>query len=114
MSISLVIADDHPIVQDALVHLFGAHNDFKIVAVCRDGDETLRALRKQSVDILILDLRMPGKNGLAVLQELARERLKTRTILLTAEVNQREVTEAVRLGARGLFLKDLAPGLIIQ
>src|SRR4051812_30123613 len=114
MSISLVIADDHPLLTNALVTLFGAEKDFKLEAVCCNGDETLAALKKLKPDILLLDIRMPGKDGLAVLREMKSEKLSTRPVLLTAELSDQQLTEAVRLGARGLVLKDLAPKLVLQ
>lgn len=114
MSISIVIADDHPLITEALVALFAEKNDFQIVAVCCDGDQTLAALKNHKPDILLLDIRMPGTDGLAVLREMKREKLSTRAVLLTAEVSDKEVTEAVRFGARGLLLKALAPKLIVR
>jgi DNA-binding NarL/FixJ family response regulator len=114
MSITLVISDDHPLIVDAMVNLFGQEKDFKIAALCRDGDETLAALKKHKPDILILDIRMPGKDGLAVIREMKKEKLATRTVLLTAELDEEELTEAVRLGVRGLVLKQLAPKLLVQ
>src|SRR5215470_3653176 len=104
MPIILVIADDHPLILDAVVNLCREEKDFKIAALCRDGDETLAALKKHRPDILVLDLRMPGKDGLAVVREMKKEKLPTRTVLLAAELEEEELTEAVRLGVRGLVL----------
>ena len=64
-------------------------------------------------DILLLDLRMPGKDGLTVLREMTREKLPTRAVVLTA-VDGEDVLEAVNLGVRGLVLKDMAPKLLVQ
>lgn len=114
MPITLVVADDHPLIVDGLVNLFRQEKDFKVAALCRDGDETLSAVKKHKPDVLVLDIRMPGKDGLAVLREMKKEKLATRTVLLTAELNDEELTEAVRLGARGLMLKQLAPKLVVQ
>ena len=70
MSITLILADDHALILDGLEKLFHLEKDFRIVARCLDGEETLAALRKQKPEILILDIRMPGKGGLAVLQAM--------------------------------------------
>ena len=114
MSITLVIADDHPLILDALENLFRSEKDFKIAARCLDGEETLAAVRRHKPDILILDIQMPKKDGLAVLREMRKEQLATRVVVLTATLKEDGLTEAVRLGVRGLVLKELAPKLLVQ
>lgn len=114
MAIGLVLADDHPVVLDGLESLFRVERDFRVLARCRDGDDTLRAVRQHRPDVLILDLRMPGKDGLAVLRELRSEGLATRTVILTAALDEDEVLEALRLGVRGVVLKEMAPELLVR
>lgn len=114
MPIRLVIADDHPLVLDGLERLFQADPDFTVVARCRDGDEALRAAREHQPDLLILDIRMPGRDGLAVLREVRNEQLPVRVVLLTAEVDEDAVVEAMRLGVRGIVLKEMAPHMLVQ
>ena len=114
MSITLILADDHALILDGLEKLFRLEKDFKIMARCLDGEATLAALRKHKPEILILDIRMPGKGGLAVLQAMRDENITTPVVLLTAGVDEEEVVEAIRLGIRGLMLKELAPKLLIQ
>jgi two-component system, NarL family, nitrate/nitrite response regulator NarL len=91
-----------------------AAKDFKVLATCLDGEQTLNAVRKYKPDILVLDIRMPGKDGLTVLREMRKEKLATNVVVLTAEVDDGELTEAVSLGVRGLLLKELAAKLIVQ
>ncbi len=114
MPIGLVLADDHPIILDGLDHLFRQEGDFKVLARCRDGEETLQAVRKHRPDVLILDLRMPGKDGLAVLREVRKEKLPTRVVLLTAEMSDAEALEAIRLRVNGVVLKEMAPQLLVK
>ncbi len=114
MPIGLVLADDHPIILDGLDHLFRQEEDFKVLARCRDGEETLQAVRKHRPDVLILDLRMPGKDGLAVLREVRKEKLPTRVVLLTAEMSDAEALEAIRLRVNGVVLKEMAPQLLVK
>ena len=113
MTIRLVIADDHPIVLGGLIHIFANEPDFWVVGSAHTGDEAVNAVRQFRPDILVLDLRMPGKDGVAVLRELRREKAETRVVVLTAE-NSDEAIEAVRLGAAGIVLKDLAPHLLVH
>ncbi len=62
----------------------------------------------------MLDIQMPAKDGLVVLREMRKEKLATRVVVLTATLNEEGLTEAVRLGVRGLVLKELAPKLLVQ
>ena len=64
MPITLVIADDHPLILDAMENLFRLEKDLKVVARCLDGDEALKAVRRHQPDILVLDIQMPAKDGL--------------------------------------------------
>ena len=114
MPISLVLADDHPLVLNALEQLFAVEGDFAVLARCGDGGAAVQAVREHRPDILILDLRMPVKHGLEVLRELKNATAATRVVVLTGSFDDEDATEALRLGARGFLLKELAPDLIVQ
>jgi DNA-binding NarL/FixJ family response regulator len=114
MPIRLVLADDHPLILSALENLFQLEADIQVLARCRDGEETLQAVRHHRPDVLILDIRMPGKDGLAVLQELHQEGLPTRVILLTAAVDENTTMRVLRLGVSGIVLKEMAPHLLVS
>jgi len=114
MPITLVIVDDHPLILDALENLFRLEKDVKVVARCLDGDEALKAVRRHKPDILVLDIQMPAKDGLVVLREMSKEKLPTRVVVLTATLGDEGLAEALRLGVRGLVLKELAPKLLVQ
>jgi DNA-binding NarL/FixJ family response regulator len=112
--ISIVLADDHPIVLDGLENLFRLEPDFRVVARCVNGDESLDAVRRHRPDVLILDIHMPRNDGLAVVRALAREDLPTQVVLLAAVLEEEEVLEALRLGVRGMLLKELAPQMVVR
>ena len=114
MAIRILLADDHPIVLDGLEALFRLESDFAVVGRCRSGDEVLPAVHKHKPDLLLLDIRMPGMTGMEVLRALHRERLATRVVLLAAAFEDDQVVEALRLGVRGMVLKELAPPLLIE
>ena len=114
MPITLVIADDHPLILDALQNLFRLQKDLKVLARCLNGDDALDAVRRHKPDILVLDIQMAPKDGLVVLREMRKEKLPTRVVVLTATLGDEGLTEAVRLGARGLVLKELAPNLLVE
>jgi DNA-binding NarL/FixJ family response regulator len=113
MPITLVLADDDPVVLDWLQQLFVAERDFAVVGRCPDGKAALEAVRRHRPDILALDLQMPGMKGLAVLQALRAEQLPTRVVALTTSLEADDPLEAVRLGARGLVLKGMARHLLV-
>ena len=114
MPIRLVLADDHPIVLHGLQQLFARQSGFAVVAACADGASAIDAVRAHRPDILVLDLRMTGQNGLDVLRALAKDAVPCRTILLTAAVRDDEVVEAMQLGAMGVVLKDASPDTLVD
>lgn len=73
----------------------------------------MSAVRTHQPDVVVLDLRMPGRSGLDALRDLADERPSCRTVLLTAAITQDQVVEAVKLGARGLVLKESPPETLV-
>ena len=114
MPITLVIADGRPLILNGMENLFRLEKDFKVVARCLDGEEAVKAVRKHKPDVLVLDIRMPGTDGLSLLREMKKEKLSTRVVLLTGALDEDELAEAVRLGVRGLVLKEMAPKLLVQ
>ena len=114
MPIRLVVADDHPLILDALQQLFRLEHDFQVLACCRNGTETLEAVKDYQPDVLILDVRMPSQDGLAVLRAMRQEHSPTRVVLLTAGLEENQVLEALRLGAHGVVLKEMASHFLVQ
>jgi len=108
MPTRVIVADDHPIVLDGLAQLLAADPEFQVVALCKDGEEALSTIRKTKPDIAVLDVRMPRVSGLGILRAIVEERIPTRVILLTAEISDDDVVDAVRLGVAGMVLKETA------
>jgi two-component system nitrate/nitrite response regulator NarL len=111
--IRLVLADDHPVILMGLRLLFESEQDFQVVASVTHGEAALESVRRLNPDILVLDLRMPGKDGLEVLREMRREAATTKTVILTA-LESDDVLDAISLGAAGVVLKDMAATLLVQ
>ena len=114
MSIRLVLADDHPFILDALEGLFRLEEDIEVVARCSDGLQALEAVERLEPDVLILDLRMPIADGLHVLRRLHELGSRTWVVLLAGSVEDRELVECLRLGVRGVVLKEMAPRKLVQ
>ena len=113
-SIKVLIADDHAFFRDGLRKLLEDAADISVVGEASNGDQCIKMLDKFKPDILLLDLRMPEKDGLAVLTEVNFESLSTRVIVLTAAEDDRDVIRAMRLGARGMVLKQSASDLLLK
>jgi two-component system NarL family response regulator len=108
--ISVLIADDHPVVREGLAAIFRTQKDIKIVGEATDGEEALELCNQHSPDVLLLDLRKPKKDGLQVITELAARRLsKPRTIVMTTYESEEDIRRALRAGAKGYLVKGAAP-----
>jgi two-component system, NarL family, nitrate/nitrite response regulator NarL len=112
--IRILVADDHVIFRDGLRKLLEVADDVQIVGEASNGVECTKMLAKFKPDILLLDLRMPEKDGLGVLEEVNFDSLPTRVIVLTAAEDDRDVVRAMRLGARGVVLKQSASDLLLK
>jgi DNA-binding NarL/FixJ family response regulator len=112
--IRIVVADDHPIFRDGLCKLLALEEDFEVVAQAQDGRQVLDVLQQLEPDILLLDLRMPGLDGLGTLQRLQATKNKTRIIVLTASDDKNEFVQAMKLGTSGIVLKQTATELLIK
>jgi len=106
--IQLVIADDHPLVRQALRQMIEADARLKVVAEAGDGQEALACIRRLRPDVAVLDVDMPLLDGFGVLRALAAEGIATRTIFLTVHKEAGFFREALALGAQGYILKDTA------
>lgn len=113
VAIRLVLVDDHPIVLQGLRQLFERHEAFAVVACCSDASTALNAVRTLKPDVLLLDLRMPGTSGLDLLRTMSESKVDCRSVLLTAAIDDGEVVEALKLGARGLVLKESTPETLL-
>jgi len=114
MTIRVVIAEDDPFTLKGLENFLHPEPDVEVLACCRKGEETLQAVRQHQPDLLILDIRMPNKDSLAVLQKVRQEKLPTRVVVLTGELDENETLKLMRLGVRGIVLKEMAPQLMVQ
>ncbi|MFY9529258.1 MAG: response regulator transcription factor [Candidatus Acidiferrales bacterium] len=113
-AVRILVADDHAIFRDGLRKLLEGSDDVQIVGEASNGNECVKMLAKLKPDILLLDLRMPEKDGLGVLEEINFDSTPTRVIVLTAAEDDRDVVRAMRLGARGVVLKQSASDLLLK
>jgi DNA-binding NarL/FixJ family response regulator len=112
--IRVVIADDHPLVLDGLHALLQQHPEFEVVGACSGGAQAETAVRRTHPDILVLDLRMPDMDALEVVRRLHDLDPVPKVVLLTAQIDEDQLIEALRLGVRGVVLKEMATRLLVQ
>ena len=113
--IAILIADDHPIFRGGLRALIETEPGFKLAGEAVDGEQAVALTRQLKPHILLLDLAMPKLGGLDVVKELSPPPpLDTRIIMLTAAIDDSQIADALRLGARGIILKDTATQLLIK
>jgi two-component system NarL family response regulator len=108
--IRILIADDHPVIRKGLVEVLTRQKDMSVIGEAGDGEEVCQLFDKLSPDILLLDLRMPKKNGLEVLIELmSRRASKARIIVMSSYDSEQDICHALRAGAKGFLAKDAHP-----
>src|SRR3984893_17006780 len=112
--IRVLMADDHVIFRQGVRKLLEEEDDISIVGEAANGNECVHMMAKVKADMLLLDLNMPDKDGLTVLEELNFDSLPTQVIVLTATEDDREAVRAMRLGARGIVLKQSASDLLVK
>lgn len=108
MKVRILLADDHRLFRDGLRNLLGHQPDLEVVGEAVDGPSVLVSTRELRPDILLLDITMPGLNGIEAARRVAAEHPSTRVIMLSMHADQRYVTESLRAGAMGYVLKDSA------
>ncbi|TQM01790.1 response regulator [Pseudonocardia kunmingensis] len=114
--IRVALADDHDLVRMGLRVLIDREDDMAVVAEAGSGQGALQVLRRERPDVLLLDVRMPGMDGLTTLRQIAADPAlaSTRVIIVTTFEVDRYVFEALQAGAAGFVLKDSAPAELVR
>lgn len=112
MSERIIVADDHPLTRDALASLLG-HNGFEVVGEAADGAEAIDLATRTQPDLVLLDLSMPGMDGLTALPRLRAAAPKCEVVVLTASGTEDNLLAAIRAGAAGYLLKSEPPERIV-
>ncbi len=112
--ISILLADDHQIVRQGLQAMLEAEPDLKVVGGVADGLAVSDAVEQLRPDVLVLDLMMPGLNGLDVTRIVRHRSPKVRIIILSMHANEAYVIQAIRNGASGYVLKDASTDTLVQ
>ena len=105
--IRVIIADDHPVVRHGLRSILGSQKDIRVIAEASDGEEACQLCEQLSPDVLLLDLRMPKRDGLEVITRLLSRAgdLKPRIIVMTTYESEEDIRRALSAGAKGYLFK---------
>ncbi|WP_326836810.1 response regulator transcription factor [Amycolatopsis rhabdoformis] len=106
MTVTLLITDDHPIVRDGLRGIFTGDHGFEVLGEAANGAEAVQLAESLKPDVILMDLRMPGTDGVAAITELARLGNPARVLVLTTYDTDSDVLPAIEAGATGYLLKD--------
>ncbi|MDH3292462.1 MAG: response regulator transcription factor [Gemmatimonadota bacterium] len=107
--INVFIADDHAMIRDGLRRMLAATGDIRVTGEAASGDEVLEAVAATPVDVVVLDVAMPGKGFLEVLRELRERFPKIHTVVLSAHAEEEYAERALRAGAIGYVTKERTP-----
>jgi two-component system, NarL family, response regulator LiaR len=112
--IRILIADDHAVVRQGLRTFLELQEDLEVVGDASDGEEAVAAARDERPDVVLMDLVMPGLDGVAATRRILASRPSTRVLALTSFVDDDRVLPAVRAGATGYLLKDVEPAELVR
>jgi DNA-binding NarL/FixJ family response regulator len=104
--IKLLIVDDHPVVRDGLKGMFAGDDRFEVLGEAGNGHEALAVARHVRPDVVLMDLRMPGLDGVSTIKALREQGSTARVLVLTTYDTDSDVLPAIRAGATGYLLKD--------
>ena len=103
--IRILVVDDHPVVRDGLAAMLNTQSDFEVVGEASDGEEALQRVADRDPDVLLLDLEMPGVDGIETLQRLRQSKARARAIVFTVFDTDERIVSAMKAGAKGYLLK---------
>lgn len=112
--IRVLLADDHRIVLGGLLEVFRLEDDLEVVATCTDGATALDQIVRLQPDVAVVDVSMPGLDGISIAREIRRREIPTRIVILTAVIDDDQAVEIFRIGVEGVVLKEMPPHLLLE
>jgi DNA-binding NarL/FixJ family response regulator len=105
-TIRILIADDHPVVREGLKGMLEGASDFEVVGIAKDGDSAVSLYRDLAPDVVLMDLQMPGLDGVGAIREIKAEEDEAHILVLTTYDSDANILRAIEAGATGYLLKD--------
>lgn len=107
--IRILLADDHPVVREGIRGMLQGYDDIEVVGQAGSGPEAVSLVASLRPDLVLMDLRMPGGDGVAATRAIAAGHPGTRVVVLTTYETDQDILRAIEAGASGYLLKDIAP-----
>jgi len=111
--LKVLIADDHPVVREGLKQIVTETQDMVVAGEANNGQEVLNKIREGDYDVIVLDITMPGRNGMDVLRQLRSERPRLPVLILSIHSEEQYALRALRAGASGYLTKESAPDELV-
>ena len=112
--ISVLIADDHPLFRQGIKQILELEKDIIVVAQAANGDDAVQLAREHKPDVILMDINMPGSNGLQAIKEIKDENISSKIIVLTIHEDREYLIKTIQMGAEGYVLKDAEPQVLID
>ena len=112
--IRIVIADDHTIMREGLKRIFDGTNDISVAGEAIDSSSTLKKVKEGGFEVLLLDLSMPGRNGIELIRQIKQESPKLSILILTMYEEEQYAVRAIRAGALGYLTKESAENQLVN
>jgi DNA-binding NarL/FixJ family response regulator len=112
--ISVLVVDDHPFFRQGLRDVLEVEEDLQVVGEACDGEEALHLARELAPDVVVMDVNIPGVNGIQVMRKLRAEQCRANIVILTAYDDEEQVFHAIRAGASAYYPKDVTPSKLVS
>ena len=112
--INILIVDDHAIVREGLNRIIAAEKDMKVAGMAKDGNEVIRIMLESDIDVVVLDISMPGKSDLDLIKDLKQVQPMVKILMLSMYPEERFAMRSIKAGASGYLTKEMAPEEIVN
>ena len=110
----IIIVDDHAIVRHGLKQILEESREMKVVAEFSNGGDAIRWIRTNDCDVVLLDISMPGRNGIDVLKQIREEKTKLAVLILSIYPEDQYAVRLIKAGASGYLTKEIAPEIVVE
>lgn len=112
--VRVLLADDHALVRDGLRHILQSASGFEVIGEANDGISTIALVRSRPAEVLVMDLSMPGRNGVELIKQIKEETPALRILVLTMHAEQQYAVRAFKAGASGYLTKESASAELVS
>ena len=112
--IGVLIVDDHPVVRQGIISFLEVQGELEVKGAASNGEEAVKAVEELQPDVVVMDLIMPGMDGIEAINQIKSSKPGTRIIVLTSFAQDSKLFPAVKAGADGYLLKDIAPADLVN